>query len=384
MASLQSAAAVAASLATSGSLRPGIAAAPPVLTLDKLSKCYGATRALDDLSLSVPSDLYVSILGASGSGKTVLLRSIAGFEALDAGTVSLGGRPLAGVPAHQRQIGFVFQNFALFPHLTVEQNVGFGLANAATGRLSASAIAARVKDMIGLVGLGGLEGRGVHQISGGQRQRVALARTLVTEPRLVLLDEPLGALDANLRARMCGELRRLRERLGVTFLHVTGSETEALAMGDHVVVLDAGRVAQSGPPATIYTAPATARVARFLNCYNLMGAEPVDGQVPAGDPASSYAIRQDLIGVRPARGPVATQEVRLGATYVTSEYAGAAATYFFRRADGGIVTVEHHFSHHEPQSFEPGEAYDLVWRRADALLVPGASASRASTPGAPA
>ncbi len=343
-----------------------------VLRLDGVTKRYGSKTALDAVSLSISNDEYVSVLGASGSGKTVLLRAIAGFEELDRGTVSLNGRSVNGVPAHERHIGFVFQNFALFPHLAVQENVAFGLVNRRHGRMAAPAIDRKVRDMIALVGLAGLEARGVHQISGGQRQRVALARTLVTEPRLVLLDEPLGALDANLRARMCGELRRIRSQLGVTFLHVTGSETEALAMGDRVVVLDAGRVAQFEPPEVVYNRPASARVARFLNCYNLLAAAP--SQEPSSVPDSgrtTYAIRQDLIAVRPIDAVVDAREMRLAAAFVTSENSGPGATYFFRMPSGEIVTVEHHFSRHEPQTFEPDRTYQLVWNAEDALILPG-------------
>src|SRR6185312_936890 len=165
----------------------------------------------------------VAVLGPSGSGKTTLLRAIAGFEALDAGRIFLSGRDITTTPAHERGIGFVFQNFALFPHLSVLDNVAFGLRNGAK-RARESEVLRRAHEAIELVGLKGLEERGIGQISGGQKQRVALARTLVIRPKLVLLDEPLGALDANLRLRMRAELRRIREQLGIPFLHVTGSE----------------------------------------------------------------------------------------------------------------------------------------------------------------
>ncbi len=367
----------------SASIRADAPGGTPVLRLDRVTKLYGDKVALDGITLALPDDAYVSLLGASGSGKTVLLRAIAGFETLDAGTVSLRGEALDAKPAHERNIGFVFQNFALFPHLSVAQNISFGLENRAGDRPSARAVAERVRAMVDLVGLSGLEGRAVTAISGGQRQRVALARTLVAEPTLVLLDEPLGALDANLRARMCGELRRIRERLGVTFLHVTGSETEALAMGDRVVVLDEGRIAQVDVPDAVYGSPADAGVARFLNCYNLFAGRrapagfdaegerlPVSGPSPAGGSDAVYAIRQDLIAVRPVDAPATGEEGRLAAHFVASEYSGPSVTSFFRLPSGTMVTVEDHLSRREPRSFEPGRPYGLVWRATDALVLP--------------
>jgi ABC-type Fe3+/spermidine/putrescine transport system ATPase subunit len=353
------------------------AAQPPVLRLDRVVKAFGHKRALDDVSLTIPEDTYVSLLGASGAGKTVLLRAIAGFEPIDAGSVLLRGAPVNGVPAHLRNIGVVFQNFALFPHLDVFDNIAFGLRHAQGVAVDAGTIDARVRAMVELVGLGGLERRAVTAISGGQRQRVALARTLVTEPRLVLLDEPLGALDANLRTRMCGELRRIRERLGVTFLHVTGSETEALAMGDQVIVLDGGHVAQVGRPDEVYARPRDARVARFLNCYNLIeGRHEGTGFVAEGqvlpcaqigpERADVYALRQDLIDVRP--GGTASG-ARLSATYLASEYSGPAITSFFKLPSGTVFTVEDHLSHREPRTLDPGALYDLTWKAEDALLL---------------
>ncbi len=359
------------------------------MRLDAVTKWYGDRLALDGITLDLADDAYVSLLGASGSGKTVLLRSIAGFETLDGGRISLRGEPLTARPAHRRNIGFVFQNFALFPHLTVQQNIAFGLENRARDRPSARVVAERVRAMVDLVGLAGLESRAVTAISGGQRQRVALARTLVAEPTLVLLDEPLGALDANLRARMCGELRRIRERLGVTFLHVTGSETEALAMGDEVVVLDSGRIAQIGAPDTVYGHPADASVAKFLNCYNMFAGRPgpsgfeTEGarlpvrSAPAARGDAVYAIRHDLIAVRPIDAALDEAEARLTGDFLASEYSGPAVTSFFRLPSGTVVTVEDHLSHRAPQVFEPGRAYGLVWRTDDALLLTAQEGSRA-------
>jgi ABC-type Fe3+/spermidine/putrescine transport system ATPase subunit len=329
-----------------------------VLQLSGVSKVYGHVRALDGLTLAVPGNAYVAVLGPSGSGKTTLLRVVAGFEEPDGGSVVLDGRRLDGTPAHRRGIGFVFQNFALFPHLSVEANVAFGLKNREAGAVAdPAAVREKVRAMIALVGLSGLEGRGVHQISGGQRQRVALARTLVTEPRLVLLDEPLGALDANLRARMRSELRAIRERLGVTFLHVTGSETEALAMGDTVVVLDRGRIAQVADADTVYNRPASPRVARFLNCYNVF---EESGR-------AARAVRHDRIEVRPIEAPAGAGEERLEATFVASEYTGASTISLFALDDGRVVEVEAHLSHRAPPDYTPNGRYGLVFPREAAL-----------------
>ncbi len=348
-----------------------------ILELSGVTKSYGSVAALQAVDLAIPDNCYVSLLGASGSGKTTLLRVIAGFEEPDRGRVLLSGKRLDGTPAHKRGIGFVFQNFALFPHLSVRKNVAYGLENADGRTLSPADVDRRVSDMIALVGLSGLEERGVGQISGGQRQRVALARTLVTEPRLVLLDEPLGALDANLRLRMRDELRSIRERLGVTFLHVTGSETEALAMGDVVIVLDSGRIGQVGDADTIYNRPATRAVARFLNCYNLFDGRTENGafvsaagQFPlaAAEQASAYGVRYDRIAVRDADQAAGADEVRLGATFLTSEYTGASVLSFFALPDGRVIEVEDHLSHRAPPAYQPQQTYGLVWKRDAALL----------------
>ncbi len=347
-----------------------------IFRLDSVSKRYGETTALDNINLSVDRNEYVSLLGPSGSGKTVLLRTIAGFEAPDEGRIEVNGVDVSSLPAHKRGIGFVFQNFALFPHLTVADNIGFGLANRDVP-VGKDEIGSRVNDIIKLVGLEGLGARGVGQISGGQKQRVALARTLITEPKLILLDEPLGALDANLRGRMRNELRAIRERLGVTFLHVTGSETEALAMGDRVIVLDRGHIAQFDQPDTVYTAPATPNVAKFLNRYNVF-----DGSVAGasfkteyGDLAfmqktksdrPAYAVRYDRVAVDAdsdaGKGP------SVPASFVASEYLGSSIMYFFEAVGGKVIEVEHHLSNGAPKTFEPKKSYRLRWKPEDAIV----------------
>lgn len=352
-----------------------------MLQLSNVVKSYGDAVALDGIDLSLPDDSYVSLLGPSGAGKTTLLRVIAGFETPESGWIRFAGQDIGNIAPHKREIGFVFQNFALFPHLSVEENIAFGLVNRSRNPVTdPAAVRRRVRDMIALVGLSGLEGRAVTQISGGQKQRVALARTLVTEPKMVLLDEPLGALDANLRMRMRGELRAIRERCGVTFLHVTGSETEALAMGDKVLVLDGKKIAQQGDADTVYNRPISPAVARFFNCYNIffgrvearsfvttVGAFAI-GTTVRQSGQKGYAIRYDRISIRPAGTLVGEGEIGVEGTFLASEYTGSAITSFFTLDDGKVFEVETHLSHAAPESYEPHGRYSLIWKRDDAIV----------------
>lgn len=347
----------------------------PILRLDGLTKRFGDFAALSDASFSIYGGEYVSLLGPSGSGKTTLLRTIAGFVRPDEGRLYLQGKDVSQTPAHQRDIGFVFQNFALFPHLSVFDNVAFGLRNGFV-KHTETEVRSRALDIIDLVGLKGLEERGTTQISGGQKQRVALARTLVIKPKLVLLDEPLGALDANLRLRMRGELRRIREQMGIPFLHVTGSETEALAMGDRLIVLDHGRIGQFGTPNEVYNQPATPNVARFLNRYNVFdgalqkdafvsayGRFPLAPRIDSSQPA--YAIRYDRVSAKPSGA--AGADAALQAAYLASEYLGSSIVHFFEASDGKVVEVEHHLSNGPPETYAAGQSYDLTWRAEDGI-----------------
>ena len=306
------------------------------------------------------------MLGPSGSGKSTLLRILAGFERADDGEIYLDGRPLSRLPAHERGIGFVSQGFALFPHLSVFDNVAFGLRHRRRDPVTAAAeVRRRVDEMLDLVGLADLGGRQIAQISGGQKQRVALARTLVVDPAICLLDEPLGALDANLRQRMTLELRRIHQRLGIIFIHVTGNEMEALAMGERVVVLDHGRAIQIGDPDTIYNRPATLQDARFLNRYNALESGAGDGFPSSG---GVCCVRRDHIDVRPEGYRPASGETAISATCVTSEYSGSAIVYLFSLANGKVVEVEYHLSHKRPEDLREGGVYALVWQTGQALL----------------
>lgn len=339
-----------------------------MLTLSRVTRRYGDALALDGLSLTVPDDTYVSLLGASGSGKTTLLRLIAGFEAPDQGAIAMNGQVIDAMPPHLRDIGFVFQNFALFPHLNVADNVGFGLRHRAVSPVTSAAEAHdRVRAALALVGLDGFGHRAVSAISGGQRQRVALARTLVTEPRIVLLDEPLGALDANLRARMCDELRAIRERLKISFLHVTGSETEALTMGDLVAVLSDGKIVQSGPPDVLFSQPRNADAARHLNAWNIFDTRVFGTALPA----PQMAVRFDQIGVA-APGGVPQGHLSLPARYLAGEFNGPTALHFFRAADDSLVQVVDHLSQPRLPAMTEGDSYHLHFAPDLAREFPGA------------
>jgi spermidine/putrescine transport system ATP-binding protein len=235
-----------------------------------LVKRFGEVAAVAGINLDMPSGEFFSLLGPSGCGKTTTLRMIAGFERPTEGQILLDGVDMAQTPPHKRNVNTVFQNYALFPHLTVEENVAFGLKYQ---KASKQEIRERVGEALELVQLSGYETRRPNQLSGGQQQRVALARALILNPAVLLLDEPLGALDAKLRKRLQLELKALQEEVGITFIYVTHDQEEALTMSDRIAVMSQGRVEQVGPPKEIYEEPATAYVADFLGVSNLMQAE---------------------------------------------------------------------------------------------------------------
>ena len=236
------------------------------LAFEGVSRSFGSTAAVRDVSLEVLPGEFLTLLGPSGCGKSTLLRLAAGFEAPDSGRVLLSGRDVTGVPAHRRPVNMVFQHYALFPHRTVAGNVGFGLEIAGTPR---SEIAARVSRVLETVRMADLGDRRIDQLSGGQKQRVALARALILEPDVLLLDEPMSALDRKLRQEMQVEVKNLHERVGTTFLFVTHDQEEALTMSDRVAVMNDGRVEQLGAPEDLYERPRTRFVAEFLAVRNL-------------------------------------------------------------------------------------------------------------------
>src|SRR3979409_1118890 len=241
------------------------AASVPLLCIDAVVKKFGAFRAVDRLSLDIRAGEFFALLGPSGCGKTTLLRMLAGFETPDEGRILLDGKDIARVLPHQRPVNMMFQNYALFPHLTVRDNIAFGLKRAGMPR---SQIGARVAEMVALVKLEGLERRKPDQLSGGQKQRVALARSLARRPQVLLLDEPLAALDKKLRDSTQVELMELQQRLGTTFVIVTHDQQEAMTVASRIGVMDAGRLEQVAAPRELYEAPSSRWIAEFVGEIN--------------------------------------------------------------------------------------------------------------------
>ena len=285
-------------------------------------------KALDDISLAVRGNEFITLLGPSGCGKTTLLRTISGFEELDEGQVYLDGQPMEGIPPHKRPVNTVFQSYALFPHLSVGDNVGYSLDVAGVGRKERND---RVAEALSLVSLEGMERRKPRQLSGGQQQRVALARAIISRPKLLLLDEPLSALDRGLRQAMQLELKNIQHELGISFIFVTHDQEEALTMSDRIVVMDAGQVQQIGTPTEVYDKPRTSFVARFIGESNLF-----EGRVAArnGDTAeleteTAGPLKFKLPGAL-AAGTPATLLIRPEHLVIETPEAGADAEGYGR------------------------------------------------------
>ena len=262
----------------------------PIVRIDAVRKAYGRSVALEDVSLAIERGEMFALLGASGSGKTTLLRLVAGFEQPDAGRIVVDGRDMTGVPAYERPVNIMFQSYALFPHMSVAANVAFGLRQE-TGprRLSKAEIRERVQAALALVRLEGFERRRPQALSGGEQQRVALARAIVKRPKVLLLDEPLAALDRKLRESTQLELKRVQAETGITFVIVTHDQDEAMSLADRMAVLHAGRIAQVGPPKAIYERPESVYVAGFIGTANL-----VSGTIMALDPLGAIVRAPEL------------------------------------------------------------------------------------------
>ncbi|MFG2907449.1 ABC transporter ATP-binding protein [Kitasatospora sp. NPDC048286] len=309
-------------------------AAPAAVRLERLTKTFdGGVRAVDGVDLEVGEGEFFALLGPSGSGKTTVLRMIAGFEAPTSGRVLLGGTDVTRLPSFDRDVNTVFQDYALFPHMTVAQNVGYGLM---VRRVPRAERARRVRAALAGVRLEGFEPRRPSQLSGGQRQRVALARALVNRPKVLLLDEPLGALDLKLRHDVQLELKQLQREVGITFVLVTHDQEEALTMSDRLAVVNAGRIEQVGSPAEVYERPATAFVAGFVGTSNLLDG-PVAEQV-VGE-AGPFSIRPEKIRLTRPDDPVTPDELSTTGRVADVLYAGGHTRFLIDLEAGGRLTA---------------------------------------------
>jgi spermidine/putrescine transport system ATP-binding protein len=355
----------------------------PEIRLTELSKHFREVRAVDRVSLDIGSGEFFSLLGPSGCGKTTTLRMIGGFELPTAGRIELRGRDVTFDPPDKRPVNMVFQNYALFPHLDVRSNIAFGLRRRNVDR---DQIDRRVREALELVHLGGYDKRRPNQLSGGQQQRVALARALVNRPNVLLLDEPLGALDLKLRKQLQVELKRIQIEVGITFVYVTHDQEEALTMSDRIAVMNHGRVEQLGTPEELYERPATRFVADFIGTTNLLR-----GAVESIDPATGTAfvrlgsgdgcviaaadavvgrsvelsVRPEAVELRPSNGTTYSP-APIAATIEQVAYLGGNVQYIVRSAGGLSITA---LASKAGDRLPVGGAVNVTWSAGDALVL---------------
>ncbi|GAA0693223.1 ABC transporter ATP-binding protein [Kitasatospora atroaurantiaca] len=360
--------------------------------LTGIGKTYGGVAAVHPLDLTVPQGSFFALLGASGCGKTTTLRMIAGLEEPTSGTVLIGGQDVTALPPYKRPVNTVFQSYALFPHLDIYENVAFGLR-----RRGKKDVKKQVEDMLDLVELGPYARRKPHQLSGGQQQRVAVARALINHPQVLLLDEPLGALDLKLRRQMQLELKRIQTEVGITFVHVTHDQEEAMTMADTIAVMNAGRVEQLGAPTDLYENPATTFVANFLGQSNLIPAEVTgtsDGDllvsasgVRLAMPRSRCATdaKKVYLGVRPekitlaaAGAEIAEGRNRLTGTVIDSSFIGVSTQYVVRSEAGQEIAVFEQNMDRDTR-IAPGASVVLHWNPAHSFGLDAAQAIDAGT-----
>jgi spermidine/putrescine transport system ATP-binding protein len=352
-------------------------AATADIRLERVTKRFEAVVAVDDLSLEIECGSFFALLGPSGCGKTTTLRMIGGFEEPSSGRILLGDRDVVGLPPYRRDVNTVFQSYALFPHLSIAENVAFGLRRRG---VRGPDLKKQVGDALELVALGGYGARKPRQLSGGQQQRVALARALVNHPRVLLLDEPLGALDLKLRKQMQLELKRIQHEVGITFVHVTHDQEEAMTMADRIAVMSGGRIEQLGTPSELYERPETAFVAGFLGVSNLLyGAISGDTSVRLDGGSDVHVARETLaghsgkvaVGIRP-------EKIRLGAgdgidnglhgNVAEVAYVGVATQYIVE-TPAGALTVYVQNTEAGSLRAAPGDSVELCFSPECAFVV---------------
>jgi spermidine/putrescine transport system ATP-binding protein len=368
--------------------------APPAVRLENVTKEFKGMVAVDDLTLELAQGEFFALLGPSGCGKTTTLRMVGGFEQPTSGKIFLGGEDITWTPPYRRDVNTVFQSYALFPHLTVFENVAFGLRRKGKGK-DKDEIKRMVEEHLEILGLAGFGPRPATQLSGGQQQRVALARALVNQPRVLLLDEPMGALDAKIRKTMQLELKRIQREVGITFLYVTHDQDEAMALGDRIAVMHGGKYEDLGAPQRVYDEPATQFVAEFLGACNLLAVTSKNGELTLPDGAAvmarpgSMAGKLDQVaqvGVRPEKmllrredespalsGP-ATNTVR--ATVTTTIYLGATSEYELVTSWGGPLHIlAQNIS--EEDRFVPGDKVVAYWDKDHGFALPASLHTKA-------
>jgi spermidine/putrescine transport system ATP-binding protein len=347
--------------------------------IDRVSKLFGDVAAVDDLSLDILEGEFFSMLGPSGCGKTTTLRMIGGFEEPSFGTVYLGGRDVTDLPPYKRDVNTVFQSYALFPHLDVHENVAFGLRRK---KVSKADVDKRVRDIMTLVDLVGFERRKPGQMSGGQQQRVALARALVNHPKVLLLDEPLGALDLKLRKQMQLELKRIQQEVGITFIYVTHDQEEAMTMSDRFAVMRHGKIEQCDVPEAIYESPATEFVAGFLGASNMLDGElqgstngftsivtstgdalrAKNDRIPSGaGPAVKVGVRPEKITIVPDEGQVPSDRNVVKGLLRMATYIGVNYQYKVEGPGGIEMTVYVQNLGAAGSQPQPGQQVRLEW-----------------------
>ena len=355
----------------------------PAIALEGICKRFARVEAVKDCTLMIPRGSFVSLLGPSGCGKTTLLRLIGGFERQESGTIRVHGERVDGLPPNKRDVNTVFQGYALFPHKTVFDNVAFPLE---IERVPKAERAERVREMLALVRLEGMEKRRAAQLSGGQRQRVALARALVGRPEVLLLDEPLAALDLKLRKAMQLELRRIQEELGTTFLYVTHDQGEALTMSDQIVLMDQGRIVQEGPPTDLYERPRTIFASDFIGEANLLDGRVVEKReaevlVAVSDFMVIAPLRPDfdvgdrvVVSIRPERlnasleGSLSDFENRVKGTVRRRVFLGHLIQFLIEVVPGVMLTVEQGAA--QGAAWAEGTRVEVGWSKDDVNVLP--------------